>query len=148
VGSGTLPNGNEHAFRTAPGAVINPSSDDLGTLGLRSRATDLNNSGVVIGYSEVSVDVWHAFVSFPGEPMADLNALLVNPIPGAVLVQAHGLNDSGQIVGEMLLGDGTTRAFLLTPVPEPASVVLCGVALVGVTCCGRVRRAVTIADQF
>jgi probable HAF family extracellular repeat protein len=148
VGSATLPNGNEHAFRTAPGAAINPLTDDLGTLGLRGRATDINNSGVAIGYSEVSVEVWHAFVSFPGEPMADLNALLVNPIPGAVLINAYGLNDSGRIVGEMLLGNGTTRAFLLTPVPEPASVVLCGVALVGAICCGRVRRAVTIADQI
>jgi hypothetical protein len=56
--------------------------------------------------------------------MADLNALLVNPIPDAVLVKAHGLNDSGRIVGEMLLSDGATRAFLLTPVPEPATLVL------------------------
>jgi probable HAF family extracellular repeat protein len=148
VGAGTLPNGDEHAFRTAPGAAINPLTDDLGTLGLASRATDINNSGVAIGSSEISANVWHAFVSFPGEPMADLNALLANPIPGTVLVNANGLNDSGQIVGEMLLGDGATRAFLLTPVPEPASVVLCGVALVGVTCCGRLRRAVTIADQI
>jgi probable HAF family extracellular repeat protein len=150
VGSATLPNGNEHAFRTAPGAAINPLTDDLGTLGLSSAAEDINNSGVVVGYSQVSAKDfdWHAFVSFPGESIADLNALLVNPIPGAVLVKAHGLNDSGQIVGEMLLGDGSTRAFLLTPVPEPASVVLCGVALVGVTCCGRLRRAVTIADQI
>jgi hypothetical protein len=81
---------------------------------------------VVVGYSQVSAKDfdWHAFVSFPGEPMADLNALLVNPIPGAVLVKAHGLNDSGKIVGEMLLRDGETRAFLLTPVPEPTAAVL------------------------
>jgi probable HAF family extracellular repeat protein len=142
VGSGTLPNGNEHAFRTSPSAAINPSSDDLGTLGLRSRANDINNSGIVIGNSEVSVEVWHAFVSFPGEPMADLNALLVNPIPGAVLHYANGLNDSGRIVGEMLLRDGTSRAFLLTPVPEPASVFLFGVTLAGISVAPRrgVRR--------
>jgi probable HAF family extracellular repeat protein len=124
VGDALLPNGDQHAFRTAPGAVINPLTDDLGTLGLSSDATDINNLGVVVGYSQVSPNDWHAFVCFPGEPMADLNALIVNPIPGAVLTQAHGLNDSGRIVGEMLLGDGTTRAFLLTPVPEPAGLSL------------------------
>ena len=61
--------------------------------------------------------------------MADLNALLVNPIPNAVLLYANGLNDSRQIVGEMLLGDGSTRAFLLTSVPEPATVISCGAGL-------------------
>jgi probable HAF family extracellular repeat protein len=126
VGTAMLPNGHEHAFRTAPGAAINPLTDDLGTLGLSSAAEDINNSGVVVGYSQVSTSDfdWHAFVSFPGESMADLNALLANPIPGAVLVKAHALNDSGQIVGEMLLGDGATRAFLLTPSPEPATIML------------------------
>jgi probable HAF family extracellular repeat protein len=129
-----LPNGTEHAFRTAPGAAINPLTDDLGTLGLSSAAEDINNSGVVVGYSQVSTNDfdWHAFVSFTGESMADLNTLLVNPIPGAVLVQAHGLNDSGQIVGEMLLGDGATRAFLLTPVPEPTTAALFGVGFIAV----------------
>jgi probable HAF family extracellular repeat protein len=127
VGTATLPNGAERAFRTAPGAAINALTDDLGTLGISSNATDINNSGVVVGYSQVSAKDfdWHAFVCFPGEPMADLNALLVNPLPGAVLVKAHGLNDSGRIVGEMLLGDGATRAFLLTPVPEPTAFMLC-----------------------
>jgi probable HAF family extracellular repeat protein len=145
VGLGFLPNGDEHAFRTEPGAAINPLTDDLGTLGLRSRANHINNSGVVVGYSEVGAEVWHAFVSFPGEPMADLNALLVNPIPNAMLLYANGLNDSGQIVGEMLLGDGATRAFLLTPVPEPATVILVGVGLLAVvgafSNCSRARRS-------
>lgn len=123
VGVGTLPGGEERAFRTAPGAAINPLTDELGTLGLRSLATDINNSGVVVGHSEVGVDVWHAFVSVPGEPMADLNALLVNPIPGSVLSYALALNNAGQIVGTMHVGTAE-RAFLLTPVPEPSSVTL------------------------
>ena len=71
--------------------------------------------------------------------MADLNTLLVNPIPGAVLTDAYGLNDSGQIVGQMLLGDGATRAFLLTPLPEPATGVLLAAGLIGIRVMSRRR---------
>jgi probable HAF family extracellular repeat protein len=120
-----------HAFRTAPGGRIDPLTDDLGTLGgAISFATDINDLGVVVGSSTAVPDPpgssapFRAFVYFDGEGIFDLNALIANPIPdGWTLMLAEGINSNGQIVGraEVRTQHGRfSRAFLLTPVPEPS----------------------------
>lgn len=58
-----------------------------------------------------------------------LNAL-IDPLSGWVLTSGNGINDSGQITGRGLL-NGQERAFLMTPVPEPSSIALAAIALVG-----------------
>ncbi len=85
---------------------------DLGTLGgSRSIAYDINAHGDIVGSSEISPGVERAFVYSPLTGMLDLNTLIA---PGWTLVEAHGVNDKGQIVGTGINPQGQTHAFLLT----------------------------------
>ena len=49
---------------------------------------------------------------------------LIDPSSGWILADATAINDSGQIVGNGTNPAGQTHAFLLTPIPEPASLAL------------------------
>ena len=60
----------------------------------------------------------------------DLNTRLVSNPTGMTLVEALSINDGGFIVGFGLVG-GAEHAFLLTPVPEPGTLALCGLGLGG-----------------
>jgi probable HAF family extracellular repeat protein len=111
-------NGGFHAFLSAPnGGALK----DLGTLGgTISHGLAVNTSGQVVGYSRLAGDVGpdSAFL-YSGGQMLDLNDL-VDPTtvpPGAWLNGALGINDDGEITGIMGMPDGSTHAFLLTPLP-------------------------------
>jgi len=103
-----------HAFRTAPNAVINPATDDLGTLGgSASIAFGINAKGQVVGSAQIATGDNHAFVH-SGGTMQDLN----DQIPlgsGWILQEATGINDVGQIAGYGL-HNGLIRAFRLDPI--------------------------------
>ena len=118
-----------HAFLTSPKGKVSDPGTDLGTLGgLRSYAYGLNDNGVVVGYSTLYGDtVHHAFAYFGIGPMLDLNGL-IDPILGWSLTEAYAINNLGQIVGLGTLG-GEEHGFVLTPIPEPATLSL--LALVG-----------------
>jgi len=107
--------GTYHAFLYGDGTML-----DLGTLGgsFGSHGYGLNEKGQVVGFSfsEGNAD-YHAFLYSDGK-MID-----VNP-SGWYASIATGINDRGQIVGYGISPSGYYRSFLLTPVPEPASLVL------------------------
>jgi probable HAF family extracellular repeat protein len=128
----TLP-GVSHAFVYEKGQMT-----DLGTLtGFgSSQGNGINKAGQVVGYSTTSAEINtpHAFVYRAGQ-MLDLNSL-INPALRIRLTEATALNDLGQIVANDGSGYGeggspAPHAYLLTPVPEPGTLTLLGVALLG-----------------
>ena len=109
----------EHAF-----LYDGMTMHDLGTLGgNESSGNGLNSAGTVVGRSRFTANtITHAFVYTSGTGMIDLNSL-IDPLSGWELRSAMAINDAGQITGTGVIG-GKTRAFLLTPVPEPSAAAL------------------------
>jgi probable HAF family extracellular repeat protein len=102
---------------------------DLGNLAesYNSFPAAINNVGQIVGYSSLqneSIDSMRAFLYSDGR-LVNLDTL-INPQAGWELTCATDINDAGQIVGwgwVTVEENGQTlhqtRAFLLTPVPEP-----------------------------
>ena len=86
-------------------------------------ANGINNSGQIVGSKNSQ-----AFLYDDGT-MYNLNSLLA---PGSRwnLYDATAVNNKGQIVGYGLSPAGQTDAFLLTPTPEPSTLVLLAVGAV------------------
>lgn len=114
VGSSINANGETRAFVTAANSTINPETDDLGTLleSNSSVALSINELGQVVGSSGGS-----AFL-YENGTMFDLNDLVADDVDFG-LVEATGINERGQIVATT----SSFRAYLLTPVPEPATML-------------------------
>jgi probable HAF family extracellular repeat protein len=73
---------------------------DLGTLGGESSyAADINNSNVVVGWSETSSGTTHAFRWTAGDGMVDLGTL-----PGDAMSRAVAVLDGGTQSGAQILG--------------------------------------------
>lgn len=128
VGQSRTVDGDWRAFASAGAGPMT----DLGTLGgSTSIARDINNYGYIVGGSRDASNAMRAFMFYDGV-MTDLNDLLA---PGAdwTLVEATGINDSGQIVG-WGWHENRKRAFMLDVevVPEPATLGLVGLAVLGV----------------
>ncbi len=88
---------------------------DLGNLGVSGKANkaySINNSGQIVGISRNYDLEVHAFLYTLGT-MYDLNSLITSS-SGLVLVEARGINNYGQIIGNGSLND-YQHAFLLTP---------------------------------
>lgn len=102
------------AFRTAPNAVINSTTSDLGTLGSGqvSLARAINASGQVVGQSFIDSDdtTYHAYRTTGAgviNAAGDLGTL------GGNNSDAYGINASGQVVGEseVTVGSFAVHAF-------------------------------------
>lgn len=133
VGHATVPNNiclsTSRAFRTAPGAAVNPQTDDLGTLvpptatcaSLRSSiAWGVNNAGTTVGESATTLLAGrpNRALRFVGTgPMEDLGVLASGPNS-----TAFAINDRGEAVGESFI-DGNpfspTRAAFLKVGGDP-----------------------------
>ena len=103
--------------------------NDLGSLGDDSEALGVNNHGQVVGrYFPAGQVQSHAFIWENGV-MTDLNDFLPQDFLGYV-ESAHGINDTGHIVGNVVVGL-ETHAFVM--VPEPSAFVLTSIARSGTT---------------
>ena len=104
-------NGSAHAF------IANCATCRLLDLGTFAGSTStvwafaINDSGVVVGRSTFN-NTYHAFV-YSGGKIKDLNKLIPAG-SGWVLIDADGINASGQIVG-MGTRNGQDHGYLLTP---------------------------------
>jgi len=91
-----------------------------GLPGDTSAALDINNLGQIVGEENFGSGLLMAFVTEPGSLAAvDLNGLALLP-PGVHLDAAVAVNDAGQIA----VNSGNGHAYLLTPVPEPATTTM------------------------
>lgn len=110
---------------------------NLGSLGgTRGDALSINESGQIVGFSNLASEVAHGTLWQEGQ-LFDLNNLVINGT-GWVLNQATGINGRGQIIGfgtfTNELGETETRAFLLESVPEPSTIMgLLAVVILGFT---------------
>jgi len=144
VGWSVTATGEVHAFRTAPNQPINPATDNLGPAA--GEVFGINNRGQVVGSNVSHQQGWwweppdprfFAWVYSGNGPMQYLNEL-IDPASGWVLYEPQDINDLGQIVG-WGTHNGDHRAFLLTPIPEPASTLALS-SILGMTMIGRMRR--------
>jgi probable HAF family extracellular repeat protein len=102
---------------------------DLGTFGgVRSLAVDINNVGQVVGLAMTSNNDWHAFLYSGNGPLQDLNDL-IDPSPEWTLEESSAINDKGQIVCTGVNPNGQKHIFLLTPIPEPSTLILLSIGV-------------------
>ena len=105
-------------------------------------ATGINDSGVVVGYSLTSATfprfIWTPTVlngTTTTGTFQDMNTVFAGLIPsGWTLSEALGIDNNGDIVGYIANDSNAavTNGFLITAsVPEPSSLLLVAVGLVG-----------------
>lgn len=112
------------------------SIHDLGALsGSFSKGLGINDSGWITGNFISEAGTTRAFL-YANEVMYDLNDLLIENHGWDYLIEASAINNFGQIVGTGFI-DGEVRAFLATPVslstpvPEPSTMIMLCIGLVG-----------------
>ena len=109
-----------HAFLYGNGVMT-----DMGTLPTytNSQTTAINNHGQILGFCTSFSGGSRAFI-YSGGVMRDLNTLLDSSGAGWYLPGDGDINDNGVIACDGSTPSGERHVLLLTPVPEPPSVIL------------------------
>ena len=130
----TVSNSGGRAFLwTASGGM-----QDLGTLGGPDAAAyRINDSDEIVGDASTNSHQTLAFRWTPENGMQGLNGLIDSNAHWN-LIHADVVNDLGQIAGIGVDPSGLSSVFLLTPVPEPATLAL--LAIGGLTIFRRRKR--------
>lgn len=118
--------------RGAPHAAIlhtDGTYEDLGSFGLSdSWANDINDAGDIVGqaFGDDGSGGWvsRAFIYRNGT-MTALDTLTPTATGWSAFTDARGINALGQIVGTGIY-NGEIKGFVMTPVPEPASMAALG----------------------
>jgi probable HAF family extracellular repeat protein len=137
VGTSSVGTNSRHAFLWDSTTGMR----DLGDLpgGIEgSTARAVNDSRVVVGEAHGEAGL-RPFIWTDELGIRDLNDL-IDPTSGWILVDAFDIDNSGRIVGYGYNPDGEVEAYLLTIIPEPSSVALLCVGVLGLVLRRRVKR--------
>jgi probable HAF family extracellular repeat protein len=133
----SIPGRETHAFVWDPATGMTDISG-----GQNTDATDINNVGTVVGFRTISYPPTQgeAFVYTKATGMQNLIDLIPPNSGWTSLSYATSINDRGQILGVGTQGGSfPLTVFLLTPVPEPPSMIMATVAIAAVVGFRRVR---------
>lgn len=121
--------------------LADPNVNDL----LLTQFLGINDKGLAVGYYQTAstnsqqgflyniATSTYTFLDAPGA--ANLN--------GTSITQITGINNSDQISGFYVDANGRQRGFVASPVPEPGSIALFGVGIVGIAAFVRRKRPMT-----
>lgn len=103
-------------------SFANGTVTGLGSLGgptTVSRATQINNSGTIVGFTQLTTSPTpeDGFIIINSGAMTDINSLTITGLPGGVTLDTPAINNVGQIVAN----GSNSMAYLLTPVAGPAT---------------------------
>ena len=110
-------------------------------LGVRGQhgwcAAGINDNGQIVGYEANGATTSATFGS-PGSGIA--LSTLASALGGWTQTVASDIDNGGDIVGYGTKPNGQIDAFLLTPVPEPSTIILIAVAGAALSACAWRRR--------
>jgi hypothetical protein len=119
---------------------------DLGHFGSGvTNSPAINDLGQVVGSYDLTTGGGSSFIWSQTTGMRDLKSLVDSSANGWSLGRPMSINDAGQIVGVGIDRSGFNEAFLLTPLPEPSTLILFAVgSTMGGAAVWRWRRNQTI----